>query len=372
MADLSGMLADPAASGPRLAWAEQCGDPERAEVIRLQCAVHDGGTGDAERARALVAANFDRWFGRVATLVNPGDVWRGFVINAEGALSEVITHADALAEVSVELTLRIEDVDTDLGPLADHPLLDRVQRVEFGEDVTEHQDFLAEFFQAPRLTSLRSATFTDDSSAAGTVRTIHEHLPPTVTSLNFAGFVKTTFDDSVARALCSSPRVAQLANLGLYNCNLTAAGAEAIGDGTFTGLTALNLGTGHHTRNDIGAEGVRALTPLTRLTRLDLDSNGIGDRGVRPLRRAFRQLRRLYLRANDISDKGLTMLCDAPVIRRLEFLDLRHNPITAKGATELVRTAPYRLKELRISDGPAADAITRSHWAGRLDLLQVV
>lgn len=370
--DLSGILADPAASGPRLAWAEHCGDPERAEVIRLQCAAHDGQPGGPERAEALVAANFDRWFGKVATLVRPNDVWRGFVINAEGPLSDVITHADALAEVSVELTLRIEDVDTPLGPLADHPLLERVQRVEFGEDVTGHQDFLAEFFQAPRLTNLRSVTFTDDPSAAETVRTVDEYLPLTVTSLNFAGFMTTTFDDSIARELCSSPRVAQLENLGLYNCNLTAEGAAAVGDGTFPGLTALHLGMGHHARNHIGADGVKALGPLTRLSHLDLDFNNLGDRGIRSLRRAFRHLRRLHLRANNISDKGLTMLCDAPVIRQLEFLDLRHNRITAKGATELVRTAPSRLRELWISDGPAADTIARSHWAARLDLFQVV
>jgi hypothetical protein len=179
------------------------------------------------------------------------------------------------------------------------------------------------------------------------------------------------FDDSVARDLCSSPRLAQLENLGLYNCNLTESGAAAVGDGTFRGLRALHLGTGRHTHNHIGADGVEALAPLAKLEHLDLDFNGIGDRGVRPLRRSFRHLRRLHLWVDNITDRGMTVLCDAPVIRQLEFLDLRSNPITAKGATELVRTAPYRLKELWISDGPAADVITRSHWAGRLDRLRV-
>ncbi|MFD1048805.1 hypothetical protein ACFQ1S_26360, partial [Kibdelosporangium lantanae] len=121
-------------------------------------------------------------------------------------------------------------------------MLDRVQRVEFDEDATENQGFLADFLQA--VPNLRSVTFTDDPSAAETVRTLTAYLPSTVISLNFAGFMATSFDDTVARELCSSPRVAQLENLGLYNCNLTEAGAEAIGNGTFTGLTALHLGTG--------------------------------------------------------------------------------------------------------------------------------
>jgi uncharacterized protein (TIGR02996 family) len=373
MEDLRRILAAPADDAPRLAYAAQCGDPARAEMIRLQCAVANASPRDPgrqamhNRAYALIEANFQRWFDDVARVVDPGDIWRGFVASATGSVSELADHADALAKVAVEMTLNIEDPDDDVQALADHVLLERVRRLEFGEDATS-RNVVARLLRAPRLTGVRSVTFVDDQHAAETVRAIDGHLPNTVRALNFAGYRVTTFNDAVAAELCRSPRVAQLEHLALYNCNLRKAGAQAIGNGTFRGLETLYLGLGNHTANSVGAEGIEALASLTRLRTLDLDFNSIGDKGVRALHR-FRNVESLHLQANGITDKGIAALCDSPLLHQLTVLDLRHNRITSKGLACLVTAAPRRLRRLWIDDNRGAKMLAATVWARQLDEL---
>jgi hypothetical protein len=223
----------------------------------------------------------------------------------------------------------IIDAPEDVRALTRSALLGRVLRVEF--NVTSG-DTVAKTFEL--LPDVQSVTFIDDENALATVKAIDSHLPNTVRALTFAGFMATTFDNDAAAILCRSPRVAPLEHLALYNCNLTRQGAKAIGSGTFHNLTALHLGLGNYTMNHIGPDGVQHLTPLTRLTTLDLDYNHIGDKGVRALR-AFPGLEQLHLQANDITNRGLLALCDAPFLRELGFLDLRGNRISPRGIRHL-------------------------------------
>jgi hypothetical protein len=232
-------------------------------------------------------------------------------------------HAGVMAEDATAITLNIDGPVEDVGALADAGILGRVRRVEFVETGT------ATVVNVLRsLPHVRSVTFVEDQHAMATVRAIDTCLPHSVQSLNFAGFETTTFNDSVAVALCRSPRMAQLRHLALYNCNLRQRGALAIANGTFRCLEALHLGLGHDSANRVGANGAGALAQaLPHLRTLDLSFNAIGDRGARVLCRArkrgcLRSLEELYLQGNGITDVGLAALRGSPLAGHVVDLDL--------------------------------------------------
>jgi Leucine-rich repeat (LRR) protein len=255
-----------------------------------------------------------------------------------------------------------------------------VRHLTFLEEATDG-GLVADLLSAPGFSDLRAVSFHDDENAKNTVRAVISHLPDTVRSLHFLGHMSTTFDDAVAADLASSPRVAQLEHLTLYNCNLREDGAVALGRGTFRELEGLRLGRGQYSRNMIGPNGTIAIAEsLDFLESLDLDFNSIGDRGVRALRSASRRhrlqlLHELHLQANEITDDGIEALCQSALVHQLTLLDLRHNPISSAGLDHLVLAAPTRLKRLwlgghRIYRG-GTKRLAESWWARQLDELHV-
>jgi uncharacterized protein (TIGR02996 family) len=380
------ILAAPDDDGPRLAYAGRCaerGDEARAEMIRLQCAVAAMDAADPQRmpmwdkSQKLLKENFGRWFDPVAAVSTPTDVWRGFVSSARGAVEELVPYADRLDEVAPTLTLNVEPSEKTAFPA--HRVFSRVRHLDFDEYATE-DGALAGILASPGLTGLRTVSLYDDEQAKESVEAIDAHLPDTVTTLNFVGFMSTTFTDKVAAQLSRSPRVSQLRHLVLYNCNVLEAGAQALAHGGFQALETLRLGIGQYSRNIVGPMGAAAIangSAMQYLTELDLDFNDITDDGVSALASgtSLQFLEELHLQANGITDKGLAALCDSPLLHQLTLLDLSHNAITDKGLDRLLKAAPKNLRRLWLYHNPIGDKgakiLATSSWVGRLSELNI-
>jgi hypothetical protein len=94
--------------------------------------------------------------------------------------------------------------------------------------------------------------------------------------------------------------------------------------------------------NDLGIDGVRALTASTRLAQLrdlDLGGNDIGDEGASSVARApaLGALETLNVSGNSIASSGTTALAQA-MSSRLSSLDLSMNGIGESGASALAHT----------------------------------
>lgn len=378
---------DPGSDAARLAFADACEreDPARAEFIRLQCALAGlpaGPRRDAgyERLNELFKAHARRWLGPLATIVG-ASFSRGFPDGAGGTAADLLVHADALLTVAPTLRLRLEDLtvnDPALARLLDHPLMERVEQI----DVSESDDDLDErgvrlLLTASRLRRLRAFSLFDADCNPQTVRAVAEHLPTTVTSLSFVGFMSTTVNDDAIAVLAGSPRLAQLAHLTLYNCNLRGAGASHLATSPYlTGLKTLRLGLGQYTLNQIGADGAAALAEATfapGLAHLDLDFNDIGDAGLRALTDGrLAAIRILRLQRNLLSDGPVTELLRSPLAQRLEVLDLWHNDLGTPTGRTLAETTPENLRTLWINlDREGTLALLRAPWLGQLDELNV-
>src|SRR5919201_6511949 len=95
------ILADPEADGPRLVyadWLDEHGQPDRAEFIRVQCALAqmpvDAPRRDAFRQRELVLREQHRaeWSGPLAGLASEWDFHRGFPADVKIAARAFLAH----------------------------------------------------------------------------------------------------------------------------------------------------------------------------------------------------------------------------------------------------------------------------------------
>ncbi|MFI9051575.1 hypothetical protein [Streptomyces sp. NPDC053427] len=128
----------------------------------------------------------------------------------------------------------------------------------------------------------------------------------------------------------------------------------ALADLDFGGLTDLSLA--YFRIGDPGAEALAAATSNGRIETLDLRYCGLGDSGPMALGASptFRNVRRLHLQRNQLTAEGVRALAR---FERLEELDLRYNRIGADGAQALIE-APFvgSLKRLLLHREDVSDA----------------
>ncbi len=148
-------------------------------------------------------------------------------------------------------------------------------------------------------------------------------------------------------ALLSHPGIARLTRLDVESNCIGEAGAEAIAASPrLAHLTMINLWN-----NDIGNAGAIAIAAsphLVRLTTLDLWNNGIGSVGAEAIAASpyLKNLTTLNLRENDITDSGVAALAASPHLKNLTTLDLADNDIGTEGAVAAA-TSP-NLKNLTV------------------------
>jgi uncharacterized protein (TIGR02996 family) len=359
---LRAIIADPDADALRLAyadWLEEGGDADRAEFIRVQCALAAMPENERKyhplrgREVQLLKQHRDAWLRPLRDLLTPADApppgWLGWfqraqphpVLDAEfrrGFVEYLVLDPVAFLG-GVETLLR-------LTPLRSLVL-----------DVRESPDVNGTFravMDCPHLAGLRSLSLKSHRLGADEMRRLTDcpHLPNLRTlSLGCDGIDRSAAQTLVASGLLPRLKNFQIVTFGADNApwadvileapavrGLTALTVVAMGgvadlfqrlDQTlpFRSLTELllrRLWTGDH-----GLGPFLDWLPPT-LTHLDLWRTGLGDRTAASLAGwpCLRRLRRLRLCENEINDHGALTLADSPNLVATTQLDLTGNPIS--------------------------------------------
>jgi uncharacterized protein (TIGR02996 family) len=300
---LQAIRESPDDNAPRLIfadWLEEHGNPERAEFIRVQCALATlppaapGRPALQRRQQELLREHAKVWLGSLPRLVHRCTFRRGFVEKVSVEAAVFLTRADTLFRLAPLRGVRLTAVARHVASLAASPYLARL------------------------------ASLSLDGVGLGP----HE-----------------------ARALAASPFLGGLRTLDLHNNRLAPAGVEALAACPgLSGLTSLYVRC-----CQLGQVGARALAEsrhLTNLTALDLRGNGIPAEGLRALAAAahLSRLKALWLGSNGVNDRLVRDLAEPPCRSSLVVLDLTSSTLlTDVGAFALARSPSLGgLKELAL------------------------
>jgi uncharacterized protein (TIGR02996 family) len=290
---------DPEDDTPRLVyadWLDEHGQPERAELIRVQVQRDRLSTGDSarprldERSRAILAEHEADWTDSLRPLVRSYRWVRGLVDEVEVEAPRFAGHADELLRLAPTAGWRVH--------------------VEGWQGVKV-------LVRCKQLLRVRRLTLLGGRMGG-------------------AG----------ARILAESPNVANLKALALPEQSLGQPGTGALaGSRYLANLEVLDL-----TANNLSRSAVPLLASssnLPRLRRLVLAENLLGDSDVRALAASphLKQLRELDLSGNAITNEGAEDLARSPLLGQLKWLDLSDTRVTKRGA-DLLRQSPHAGKDL--------------------------
>jgi uncharacterized protein (TIGR02996 family) len=400
---------------PRLVyadWLDEHGQPERAEFIRVQCALARLDPDDPRhpemflREKALASQPGARGEG-LPTLagVSWGSYRRGFVASASvSTVKQFRKHAAALFAATPLEDLSISRLTpSDARTLAAMPELARLRGLTFGPGTGP--DGLRELLLSPRLASLARLDLGYRVVAPEVVSALGEANLPALTTLRLSG---AGLGSTGAQVLADALHFPLLSTLVLTGCNIADGPAALAGSRGLSGLIHLDLSGKGIT--DAGAVALAASPYLSRLATLHLGGNQIGAPGVAALigSQHLAELRRLNLSANrfgptqgavaeaglaayalpppkarpvvlhllnnQIDDDGAVRLAEWPGLGRLVALDLGLNKITHVGVDALA-ASPYLagLSRLTLNDNPVELAglwsLAASPHLARLTLL---
>jgi uncharacterized protein (TIGR02996 family) len=315
----------PADDTPRLVyadWLEEQGQPQRAELIRLQCRLARLSLDDPEqrdlaaRESELLVPHQAEWLAALPVL--EGVTWstfhRGFVeeVCIESADAS-LEHAPALFRAAPIRRVQLRRIDpSSARELAGSPYLGRLTELNLGNGTGLCGQCVRSLANSRQLESLEALL-------------LH---------YNDLG------DEAVGR-LAESPHLGQLRELYLSGTNIGDDGAAALSSlGSMPHLRDLDLRD-----NQVGDEGVRALAfnlGLEQVATLWLVNNRIREAGAEALGWTERlpRLAYLYLNYNPIGDAGAEAIAATPQRGQLRELDLRHCRIGDAGGRALAGS-PY-------------------------------
>ena len=333
---------------PRLVYADfldDSGEPERAELVRVQLALARLGEDDprrlelSDRQAELLARNRAAWTAHLAGLVVDVEYRRGIPDSAIVETATFLARGDELFRRLRVRRVRLLNPAPVVAKLAASPLLASVRELD-----------------------LCSADL-GNAGLAALVRSPHlKHID----ALDLGGF--NGLDDSGVEALARSANLPELTTLALNdNDRITGDGLRALADSPFfAGLTALDV-----SGNDIGETGVQAVVAsrsMARLRAFRVNVNPIGDAGAAALATSSliaRMLKadcKLELRTNAIGPAGAAALANCPALGGCTVLDLTGNDLGDAGVAALLRSPhldnlkTLKLARNRLTDGgvPAA------------------
>jgi uncharacterized protein (TIGR02996 family) len=353
---LSACKEQPQEDTPRLVlgdWLEEHGEPERAELVRVQCRLARSEEGPdwpalQARERELLRQSHQTL---LAPLGRPGWYYRlrrGLVrLDARGnkaSVKALLALAQTEAWAWVEHLSLTGMTPKAMADLAGSPILAEVR--ELGAGPPGADEVARVVASTPAFAGLRSLSLGRSFTREGAAIAGAAHL---------AGLVELDLRDSEMgveglRLLLDSPHLPRVGKLSLYDCKLGPGAARALAE--TSGMPALE--SVDLSDNDLGPEGARALADCAResLCELDVYHNALGDEGVLTLAAttALPGLRALDLYDNNLGDAGLRALAGSDLLGRLTFLSLGGNPITVRGVAALVGSPrAAALEKLRIT-----------------------
>jgi uncharacterized protein (TIGR02996 family) len=323
---------------PRLVyadWLEENGDPQRAEFIRVQCALapledYDPPRWDlAAREADLLAANRRRWLAELPeVLITVGDYLPRF---ERGFPAEVELRASAFVKRGAELVAAgcagFELADVGKARVQTCPHLAGVRRLDLPAALPPAR--VEAILSSPHLTELREL----DLGRSADVRLVAAW--PGAASLRKLSLSDGVVAPDEIKALARCEFLGGLSCLRLHGGAFDRGGANAIArSATLTGLRELEF------RAACGATGFAALASsanLARLEKLWLNSARTGDAALAAFATSphLARLRSLVLPSCRVGPEGLRRLAASDNFRELRHLNLSYNSPGAEGLRAL-------------------------------------
>lgn len=339
---------------PRFIYADfldDSGDPERAELVRVQVALAHMADDDPRYAELinqqaeLLVANRSRWCEFIGDLVLEEQCeFR------RGVLDSVVLDASAFLEKGAELLGRVF-----------------IRRICLRDSAA----VMPSLITSELLANVRELSLFGDNIGNGGVNLLVRS--PFLKDLENLDLGFNGIDDAGVRALAKASTLPNLNALSLSaNGRITSAGIEELAASPFFGgLTSLDV-----FGNDIDESGVGAIVSsktLAMLHTLRLSENHIGDAGISTLAkspllgRMLTRSSRLEIRKNEIGPAGIAILAGTPAVSGCTSLDLNHNEIGDPGLAAILRSTQLRsLKILRVSHNHITDSVVdrlKDVWA---------
>jgi uncharacterized protein (TIGR02996 family) len=327
---------------PRLVYADyldDSGEPERAELVRVQLALARLGADDprrpelSDRQLELLNRNRTEWTAHLAGLVVSVDFRRGIPDSVSVDAATFLERGAELFERLRVRRLRLLDVSPVIAKLSVSSLLAQVRELDLcSADLGNGGVQL--LARSPHLKSLEAL------------------------DLGFNGL-----EDPGIAALARSSELPNLTHLAINDNDLiTSDGLCALVESPFfAGLVALDV-----SGNDINDAGIRALVAspsMARLRTFRANGNPIGDAGIAALVNARLFARvvaaepHLEFRGNSISSPGAAALAACPALAGCVALDLTNNPIGDAGVAALLRSPHLgKLKVLKLAQTQLTDS----------------
>jgi uncharacterized protein (TIGR02996 family) len=359
---LHDVLDHPDDDSPRLVyadWLEDNGQPERAELIRVQCElarVPEWASGRhllKAREQELWREHNREWSAHLPRWARTGsrEFRRGFVARVEVSAGRFFKEGEELFELTPLEEVCLSDIEGHRGQLAECPALARLSALDLSPTPLrgpEAVDLVASS-QLDNLTTLKLrgaarrnalVLYPLDGPAASLPRLRALHVWSTV-----------ILPDEVRRLRCDEGQTS-ITKFELHSdTGLSAEVVQALVDlPQLINLRELCLAT-----NLIRYDGLRALARsphLANLTVLDLSFNWFGGQGPEPLTTSplLTQLSTLRLRKCDVGTAGARAFADSPLLGRLRVLGLSFNGIDDEGARALAESYHLRAGNLAVLD----------------------
>jgi uncharacterized protein (TIGR02996 family) len=336
------VLDSPEDDAPRLIyadWLDEHGRPDRAEFIRLQCAMDRIPPGTArwkplfERAQRLEREGRVAWTGPAQERVLETRLRRGFVDWARLTIDQFVHFAEELVRLEPIRVWSFSEVALfgrrpSFTRLASNQSLTVVRGLDTGRFLPD--ELVRTLATSKYLSELRTLIIPNRHPQPDAIAALFNRARK-LDQLEVA-------DSHVAdvKDLWRRGAEARLRRLSLARCRATdQTAAQLAGSAALVRLEALRLDGNDIT--DRGAEALAATEHMTGLRELSLAGNPVGDAGAAALARspALRNVRVLNLSDCQIDSGGAQALADSPYLGGLECLCLDDNRVSFGVEAEL-------------------------------------
>lgn len=362
------IVARPDEDLPRLVYADflqEAGHDDRAELIRVQCALERLPANDPERTELtrreaeLLAAHKPEW--RIAGLTGTQTFRRGMIESVETTAEALVRADPEVLRLAPVRHLRLVNADRWTADLAALPLWRRLQSLTLNNNNFGSGNRMS-LLDAADMPELRSLSLRNNRLwPEGVLSLAETRVAGQLTRLDLSG--NPVGDEGVA-TLAREPVFAGLRELILRSDELqeadcvTVAGAISISHSqTLNSLEVLNFDS-HY----LGTDGMFELSYWDdgdSLVELDLAFNDIGTRGTSGdwvhygiFERHSGSLRRLNLAGNGLTIQVLEALAGWRHLADMEWIDLRHINLDRR-TRAVLEASPHAAKFLL--DDPAAE-----------------